>query len=101
MWATIRAEELGLSQANLGSYDNQAAPPEFQRFLGMTPEAGVPSIGGSLDIAPDFTRTIVEQVGNYGEIWVRNLGGVIKERGPNQPWILNPQGRLFAPPFDP
>jgi general L-amino acid transport system substrate-binding protein len=101
VWTTIRAEELGVSRANMGRYTTPDAAPELQRFLGITSDAGSSIIGQALDIAPDFTRRIIEQQGNYLEIWARNLGGVIKVRGPNQPWLHNPQGRLWSPPFEP
>ncbi|MGH3024689.1 MAG: amino acid ABC transporter substrate-binding protein [Gaiellaceae bacterium] len=69
--ATVQAEEFGITSENvqdeLGSED-----PEIQRFLGQ-PVEGEPFDAG-LGLPADFAVQIVEQVGNYGEIYERNVG---------------------------
>lgn len=92
--ATIEAEELGVTQANvndmLGS-DNIA----IQRLLGVGA-----SLGSELGVSDDFVVKIISAVGNYGEIYNRSFGPdtpLALERGPNQLWING--GLLYSPPF--
>ncbi|EIM72259.1 cationic amino acid ABC transporter periplasmic binding protein [Nitratireductor aquibiodomus RA22] len=69
-YALVNAEELGISQANLdekmGS-DN----PEVRRLLGT--EDGT-KLGSDLGLTNDFAMRAIKHVGNYGEIFERNVG---------------------------
>jgi general L-amino acid transport system substrate-binding protein len=67
--ATVQAEEFGITSDNVqdGSED-----PEIQRFLGQ-PVEGEPFDAG-LGLPADFAAQVIEQVGNYGEIYDRNVG---------------------------
>ncbi|MBY8918736.1 amino acid ABC transporter substrate-binding protein [Nitratireductor rhodophyticola] len=69
-YALVNAEELGISQANLdekmGS-DN----PEVRRLLGT--EDGT-KLGTDLGLTNDFAVRAIKHVGNYGEIFERNVG---------------------------
>jgi general L-amino acid transport system substrate-binding protein len=95
VYATIQAEELGITQANVGE---QAAStdPNVQRFLG-----GVNPDGTTLDVGfglpADANLQVVTQVGNYGEIFERHLAPLGLERGLNALW--NDGGLMYAPPF--
>ncbi|WP_299409549.1 amino acid ABC transporter substrate-binding protein [Acaryochloris sp. IP29b_bin.148] len=92
--ATIEAEELGIEQGNLASFAN-SDDPVIQRFLGKKDE-----LGKSLGLSPDFAARVVKHVGNYGEIYNRNLGpktGLNLPRGQNQLWTQG--GLLYSPPF--
>jgi general L-amino acid transport system substrate-binding protein len=95
VYATIQAEELGITQANVGE---QAAStdPNVQRFLG-----GVNPDGTTLDVGfglpADANLQVVTQVGNYGEIFERHLLPLGLERGLNALW--NDGGLMYAPPF--
>jgi len=93
--ATIEAEELGVTQANVadmvGSDD-----PVIQRLLGT----GDNALGSQLGIGDDFVVTIISSVGNYGEIFDRHFGpdsGQPLERGPNRLWTDG--GLLYSPPI--
>ncbi|HXV32895.1 MAG TPA: amino acid ABC transporter substrate-binding protein [Gaiellaceae bacterium] len=93
--ATIQAEEFGLDSTNVeqGSDD-----PEIQRFLGQ-PVEGEPFDPG-LGLPADFAVAVVSQVGNYGEIFDRNVGaGSALElpRGLNALWTDG--GLQYAPPY--
>ncbi|HSH02586.1 MAG TPA: amino acid ABC transporter substrate-binding protein [Anaerolineae bacterium] len=91
---TIQAEELGITSANvddmLGGDD-----PVIQNLLG---EAG--DLGEPLGLSNDFCYQAIKQVGNYGEIFDRNLGPDTPfnlDRGVNAQWTDG--GLLYAPPF--
>ena len=100
IWATIYAEQLGITSKNVSSVDAEANQVT-RAFYGLSDENGSGPIALPLGLEADFARNIVAQVGNYGEIFERNLGNLIEDRGPNQVWELDREGRLFAPPFSP
>jgi general L-amino acid transport system substrate-binding protein len=92
--APVQAEELGITQANVASFE-QSTDPSVRRFLGL--EAGVTD-GFGLD--PRWTAHVIERVGNYGEIFERNLGTrtpLGMARGMNALWTDG--GLMYAPPF--
>jgi general L-amino acid transport system substrate-binding protein len=99
VFALFQAEESGITQANVDAkLDEARAHPnlaELRRFLGM--EGG---LGRELGLPPDFVVKVVKAVGNYGELFERNLGPATPlrlARGPNRPW--NRGGLLYSPPF--
>ncbi|AZO80520.1 MULTISPECIES: amino acid ABC transporter substrate-binding protein [unclassified Bosea (in: a-proteobacteria)] len=94
VYATIQAEEYGITQANIGEF-LKSEDPGIKRFLGVDK-----SLGEALELDPKFAYNIVKAVGNYGEIFERNIGKKSKvgfERGYNQPWLQG--GLLYSPPF--
>ena len=91
---TIQAEELGITSANvddmLGS-DN----PTILNTLGVEGD-----LGQAIGLNNDFCYQIIKQVGNYGEIYDRNLGPATQfdlPRGVNAQWVDG--GLLYSPPF--
>jgi general L-amino acid transport system substrate-binding protein len=92
VYGTLRAEELGVSQKNVGGI-NPDRDPEIRRFLGVEGAYGV-----HLNIPNDFMKRVIRHVGNYGEIYQRNIGQPLQlERGINELWI---NGGLMSPmPF--
>jgi general L-amino acid transport system substrate-binding protein len=96
--ATIYAEELRVNRDNvaeLADTDN----PDIARLLGQRG-----AIGEKLGLDNAFARNIIEQVGNYRDIYYRNLGPdtpIDLERGPNKTWNSDegPGGLLNAAPF--
>lgn len=91
-YAVIKAEELGISSQNINNLAN-SNDPQIKRFLGIEGD-----LGTSLELPPDFAQKIIQQVGNYGEIYERNIGKPFGlERGANALWIDG--GLLYAPPF--
>jgi len=97
--ATIQAEEFGITSANVDDIRATTEDVGILRFLG----ADVPSADGaavldpSLGLPTDFAYQIVKQVGNYGEIFERNLAPLGLERGVNALWTDG--GILYAPPY--
>ncbi|MCK5204769.1 MAG: amino acid ABC transporter substrate-binding protein, partial [Desulfobacterales bacterium] len=92
--AMINAEELGINSKNVDKMlksDN----PGFQRFLGVTP-----GMGKALGLDEKWAYNIIKQVGNYGEIYERNVGPNTQlglERGLNALWTKG--GIMYAAPF--
>src|SRR5262249_23486305 len=92
--APVEAEELGITQQNLASFA-QSTDPGIRRFLGF--ERGI-AHGFGLDAK--WTSNVVAAVGNYGEIFERNLGPKTPlgmERGLNKLWSSG--GLMYSPPF--
>lgn len=91
LFATLLAEEHGISSNTLESrLDSQN--PEVRRLLGI--DAGV---GASLGLPEDWARQIIGQVGNYAEIFARNLEPIGLDRGLNALW--SDGGLLYPPPL--
>lgn len=94
-FATIAAEELGVTQANVDDLKANSTVPEIRRFLGTEP-----GLGEGLPVDDAWAYRVIKQVGNYGEIFDRNLGqgSAFKlERGLNALWTKG--GLLYAPPI--
>ncbi len=92
--AMINAEELGITTKNVDEM-LKSKNPKIQRFLGVTP-----GNGESLGLDEKFAYNIVKTVGNYGEVFERNVGLKTKlglERGLNALWLDG--GLMYSPPF--
>ncbi|MBB4227754.1 general L-amino acid transport system substrate-binding protein [Rhizobium mongolense] len=95
-YALINAEEFGITQANVDDMKN-SPNPDIKRFLGS--EAGT-RIGTDLGLTNDWAYYVIKGVGNYGEVFERNLGqgSPLKiKRGLNALW--NKGGIQYAPPI--
>jgi len=99
VYATIEAEEQGITSENVADMVETSDNPVVQRLLGVTPEGAEPFDSG-LGLEPDWAVNVISAVGNYGEIYERNLGAATPfelERGLNSLWTDD--GLLYAPPF--
>lgn len=93
-YATIQAEELDLSSENVDAA-LESEDPNVRRFLGVEGE-----LGAEMGIPNDFAYRVIKHVGNYGEIYDRNLGAGSQfglDRGLNDIWTND--GLLYSPPF--
>ncbi len=99
-YATLIAEEKGITQANIDQVkadngaDNANADPETQRLLGITEK-----LGEGMGLSNDWAYNVIKAVGNYGEIFDRNVGPSTPlklDRGLNALW--NKGGLQYAPP---
>jgi general L-amino acid transport system substrate-binding protein len=93
-YALITAEELGVTQANVDE-KLKSDNPAIRRLLGVEG-----SYGEGLGLTNDWAYRIIKAVGNYGEIFDRNVGqgSPIKiNRGLNALW--NKGGLQYAPPI--
>lgn len=92
--ALINAEYLGISSKNVDEM-LKSNNPKIKRFLGVTP-----GNGEALGLDEKFAYNIVKMVGNYSEIFERNVGvntqlGIA--RGYNALWTDG--GLMYSPPF--
>ena len=94
VFAMIAAEELGVTSANISEMAARD-DPDIARLLGAN--AGN---GAALGLDEAWARHVIADVGNYGEVFARNLGmgtPITLERGLNALWTRG--GLLFAPPL--
>jgi len=95
VYATIEAEELGLTSANIEVESANSQNPRVMRFVGKEG-----ALGEGLGLPKDFATRIIKHVGNYAEIYDRHLGedtALALPRGQNKLW--RDGGLLFSPPF--
>jgi general L-amino acid transport system substrate-binding protein len=93
-FALIDAEELGITQSNVDQMAS-STNPEIRRFIGKDGD-----LGKGLGLENDFAAKVVKAVGNYGEVFERNVGSGSRlkiARGLNNLW--NKGGIQYAPPF--
>jgi general L-amino acid transport system substrate-binding protein len=93
-YALLNAEEAGITQANVGEMLN-STNPEVKRILGKDGE-----LGKGIGLGNDFVVNVVKAVGNYGELFERNVGSGSRlniARGLNNLW--NKGGLQYAPPL--
>jgi general L-amino acid transport system substrate-binding protein len=93
-YALLNAEEAGITQANVGEMLN-STNPEVKRILGKDGE-----LGKGIGLGNDFVVNVVKAVGNYGELFERNVGSGSRlniARGLNNLWSKG--GIQYAPPL--
>ena len=89
--ALIEAEERGVSSQNVRAM-RDSGDPALGRMLGASSD-----LGDALGLRADWAYQAILQVGNYGEIYERNLGTPLGlARGPNALWTQG--GLLYAMP---
>ena len=94
IFALLEAEEYGITQANVDQMKT-STDPAVQRILGTGEDTGK-----LLGLDKDWAYRAVKAVGNYGEIFERNVGpkSALKlPRGLNNQW--NKGGLMYAPPI--
>ncbi|MCW5772957.1 MAG: amino acid ABC transporter substrate-binding protein [Rhodospirillaceae bacterium] len=95
LFAMLEAEEYGVSRANVDQMKG-SSNPVVKRLLGSDPKN---DMGKLLGLKADWAYQIVKQVGNYGDVFERNVGpktSLKLERGLNALW--NKGGLMYAPP---
>jgi len=93
LYALINAEELGVKSTTLDDA-LKSTNPDIRRLVGSEGE-----FGRQLGLEPDWAARAVRAVGNYGEIFERNVGTQSRlsiPRGLNAMWTRG--GILYAPP---
>jgi len=94
LFAMVDAEELGVTQKNVDDMA-KSDKPELKRAFGTDG-----NLGEQLGVTKDWVIRIVKGVGNYGEVFDRNVGAGSKlgiARGLNQLWTKG--GIQYAPPI--
>lgn len=92
--AMVEAEELGVTSQNVDKMKTSDSPA-IKRLLGTEG-----NMGANLGLSADFAYNIIKQVGNYGEIFERNIGmntPLKMKRGLNDLWTRG--GLQYSPPF--
>ncbi|MGE3067026.1 MAG: amino acid ABC transporter substrate-binding protein [Hyphomicrobiaceae bacterium] len=95
VYAMMEAEEAGVTSKNV---DEMLKSPDanIKRLLGVTGK-----YGEAMGLKNDWAYQIIKQVGNYGEVFERNIGKNTPfrmERGLNALWTNG--GLIYAPPFN-
>jgi len=93
--ALIQAEESGVTSANVDEMKANSDNPTIKRMLGVSGD-----MGEKLKLDSDWAYRAIKQVGNYGEIFERNVGPDTPlglERGENALWTDG--GLMYAPPI--
>lgn len=93
--ATVFAEENRLTSENIDNVQNTTQDPRIRQFLGLEG-----SMGRKLGLPSDWAYQVVKNVGNYREIYERNLGNrtaINLPRDKNE--LYGNGGLLYSPPF--
>lgn len=88
-YAMVQAEILEIKSDNIDGLKD-STDPRVRRLLGAEGD-----LGQTLGLENDWAAKVIEQVGNFGEMWDRNIIGV--DRGMNNVWTKG--GLQYAPPF--
>jgi general L-amino acid transport system substrate-binding protein len=94
IYAMIGAEEKGITSASVDEA-LKSEDPDVKRMLGVTP-----GIGKALHLDEKWAYNVIKQVGNYGEVFERNVGSKTPlklDRGVNALWTQG--GLMYAMPF--
>jgi general L-amino acid transport system substrate-binding protein len=94
LFAQLEAEEYGITSKNVDEM-LKSENPGIKRILGVTP-----GMGKALGVDEKWVYNIVKQVGNYGEMFDRNVGAgspLKIDRGLNKLWTQG--GLQYAPPI--
>jgi general L-amino acid transport system substrate-binding protein len=91
MIAMITAEEKGITQANIDSFMD-SKDPDIRRLLGLEGD-----MGKALGLDNKFAYHVIKAVGNFGEMWDRNITPMGVPRGINNIWTKG--GLQYSPPM--
>ncbi len=91
LFGLIEAEEQGVTAANVEQMAAESKLPQTQRLLGKMGD-----VGKGLGLSNDWLVNAIKAVGNYGEMYERNIGPIGVPRGLNAQWTEG--GLMYAPP---
>ena len=94
MFVQVNAEEMGITSKNVEKIKTETIDPEIKRLLGAEGD-----MGAQLGLPASWAYDIIAKVGNYGEVFERNVGPstpVGLPRGINNLWTEG--GVMYAPP---
>jgi ABC-type amino acid transport substrate-binding protein len=90
--APIQAEFFGINSQNVNEF--LEGNSDIKRFLGVEG-----NLGASLGVSNDFALKIIQQIGNYEEIYNRNFDETALPRNLNELMFVEPGGLVYYPPF--
>jgi general L-amino acid transport system substrate-binding protein len=88
-FATLVAESLGVTSKNVDSFADTKIP-DIRRLLGLES-----NLGSQMGLDNKWAANIIRQVGDYGEIYDRNVTPMGLARGKNELWTKG--GLQYAP----
>jgi len=94
LFVQVNAEEMGISSKNVDQIKSGTTDPGIKRLLGVEGD-----MGAQLGLPAEWAYNIIAKVGNYGEVFERNVGPstpVGLPRGINKLWTDG--GVMYAPP---
>jgi general L-amino acid transport system substrate-binding protein len=94
IFALIAAEELGVTSKNVDEM-RKSVNADVRRLLGVQP-----GIGKALGLSEDWAYRVIKTLGNYGELFEKNVGRdspLALGRGLNRLWTDG--GLMYAPPL--
>ena len=95
--ALILAEEYGVTRDTVADQAKEARDPRIRRLLGVEGEFGT-----RLGLSDRWAYQAISAVGNYGEVFARNLGSdsaLDLARGLNAQWNARPAGLIYGLPI--
>ena len=90
-YAQLAAEEYGITSKNIDTFAN-STNPSIKRLLGTEGD-----MGKALGLGNRWSYDAIKQVGNFGEVWDRNIAVMGVPRGQNALW--NKGGLQYPPPI--
>ena len=98
VFGMIQADEFGITSGNVGSHVANPANRNVARLLGVGIDGNAAEDFG-LGIPVDFMQKVLQQVGNFDEVYQRTLTpiGLAREGSLNASWLEG--GAIFAPPM--
>ena len=91
------AEEMGINSKNIDRFIENK-DPNIQRFMGEKNGVDHPHLGAKLGLSPTWSYDVIKQVGNYEEIFDRNITKKLGlKRGLNK--LYKDGGLLYSPPL--
>lgn len=95
LFGLIEAEELGVTSQNAEQMRATSQNPSIRRLLGA-----IPDLGQAVKLQPNWMYDAIRAVGNYGEVYERNIGpqtSIGLPRGVNDLWTRG--GLMYAWPM--
>jgi len=89
--AMLTAEEFGITSANIEKFRN-SQNPAIQRFMGENGD-----LGKALSLDNNWAVNVIKSVGNYAEVWQRDITPLGIPRGLNR--LVKDGGVQYAPPM--
>lgn len=96
VFATFQAEEYGLTSENIADAVAEPANPSIARFVGAEGEEEA-SLGSFIGLSSDFAVNVIEEVGNYNEIYERNIVPIGLDRAGTLNATWTDGGLIYAP----
>jgi len=92
LFGLIEAEEYGVTSANVDKLKSDSKDPPIMRLVGTSGD-----VGKGMGFDNDWLVRVIKAVGNYGEMYNRNIGPLGLDRDQNALW--KDDGLMYAPPI--